>query len=141
MFDYTPHIVADEQPVYRPNDPYEVSGMQAGFQLPGWIWRAMFASYGVFFLGIAAATGHDTATRLMLAISLLYTLIYFGTARILHAQKGTEHVSPLDRTDGVLQTWTGPMDSGTVAAQILAVPIGFAFLGLVFFAVRIGIGF
>lgn len=141
MFDYTPHVVPDDQPVHRSNDPYEVHGIQAGFQLPGWIWRAMFASYGVFFLGIAAATGRDTATRLMLAISLFYTLIYFGTARILHAQKGAEHVSPLDRAGGALQTWTGPMDSRTVAAQILAVPIGFAFLGMVFFAVRVGIGF
>ena len=31
---------------------------------------------------------------------------------------------------------TGPMDRGTVAAQLLAVPAGFAFLGLTFFVIR-----
>lgn len=125
-----------EQPAYRPNDPYETSGMQAGFQLPRAIWRAMFACYGIFFIGIFAATGRDTATIFMLVISLLYSLMYFITAGILHAQKGPEHLSPLDRSDGMLQTWTGPMDRQTVAAQILAVPAGFAFLGVTFFVIR-----
>ena len=110
--------------------------MQAGFQLPRTIWRSMFALYGVFFVGIAAATGRDTATVFMLVISLLYALMYFVTAGILHAQKGEEHASPLDRSDGVLQTWTGPMYRHTVAAQILAVPAGFAFLGVTFFVIR-----
>lgn len=123
-------------PVYRPNDPYEVSGMQAGFQLPRWIWRSMFAFYAIFFLGIAAATGRDTGAIFMIMVSALYTLMFFGTSALLHRQKGPEHSSPLDRSDGMLQTWTGPMDRHTVAAQILAVPAGFAFLGVTFFVVR-----
>ena len=81
----------------------------------------MFACYAVFFLGIFIATGRDAATVMMLVISGLYMLMFFGTTKLLNAQKGREHDSPLDRTDGVLDTWTGPMDRHTVAAQILAV--------------------
>ena len=93
--------------------------------------------------GAATAEGKETvlATVFMLVISLLYALMYFVTAGILHAQKGEEHASPLDRSDGVLQTWTGPMDRHTVAAQILAVPAGFAFLGVTFFVIRATAGF
>ncbi|HMO75217.1 MAG TPA: hypothetical protein PKD99_16490 [Sphingopyxis sp.] len=133
--------MSDNLPVYRPNDPYEVSGIQAGFQLPRWVWGSMFASYGIFFVGIAAATGRDAATLLMLGISLFYMLMFFGTAAVLNRQKGGEHVSPLDRAGGMLDTWTGPMDGRTVAAQILAVPAGFAFLGVTFFVIRAGAGF
>lgn len=133
--------MSDRLPVYRPNDPYETGGIQVGFQLPRWVWRTMFGSYAVFFLGLAGATGRDTATRLMIAISILYALMFFGTAALLNRQKGPEHVSPLDRHDGVLPTWTGPMDARSVAAQILAVPIGFAFLGMVFLVVRATAGF
>ena len=128
-------------PPYRSNDPYETSGVQAGFQLPRSIWHAMFACYAVFFLGIFAATGRDAATVMMLVISGLYMLMFFGTAKLLNAQKGREHESPLDRMGGLLDTWTGPMDGRTVAAQILAVPAGFAFLGVTFFIVRATAGF
>lgn len=136
MFDPTPEMIARLS-----NDPYEVYGMQAGFQLPRGIWRGMFALYAIFFLGIGAATGRDTATIFMLVISALYALIYFGTASVLHAQKGPEHPSPLDRIGGTLDTWTGPMDRSTVAAQILAVPAGFAFLGVTFLVIRSTAGF
>jgi hypothetical protein len=78
---------------------------------------------------------------MMLVISGLYMLMFFGTAKLLNAQKGAEHDSPLDRSDGLLDTWTGPMDRRTVAAQILAVPAGFAFLGITFFVVRATAGF
>lgn len=129
------------QPVALSNDPYETNGTQAGFELPRWMWQCMFACYAIFFLGIAAATGRDAATVMMIVISLFYAIMFFGTVSVLNALKGSEHDSPLDRTGGVLETWTGPMDSGTVAAQILAVPAGFAFLGTVFFVVRATAGF
>ena len=132
---------APAPPPHLSNDPYAVNGVQAGFQLPGWIWRSMFACYAIFFLGIGAATGRDTATLFMLVISALYALMYFATAGIMHAQKGPERASPLERIGGVLDTWTGPMDAGTVAAQILAVPAGFAFLGVTFLVVRATAGF
>lgn len=140
MFDYltSDH---DKAAVHLSNDPHEVNGMQAGFQLPRGIWHGMFAFYAIFFMGIAAATGRDAATVFMLVVSLLYMLMFFGMAGILNAQKGTEHASPLDRSDGVLQTWTGPMDRHTVAAQILTVPAGFVFLGVTFFVIRATAGF
>ena len=130
-------------PTYRANDPdpYETGGRQAGFQLPRWMWHAMFACYAVFFLGIGAATGRDTAALFALAISLFYVLMFFGTVGVLGAQKGREHASPLDREGGLLDTWTGPMDRRSVVAQILAVPVGFAFLGVTVFLVRILSGF
>ncbi len=130
-----------QQPVALSNDPYETNGTQAGFELPRWMWQCMFACYAVFLLGIAAATGRDTATVMMIVISTFYIVMFFGTVGTLHAQKGGERASPLDRSDGVLQTWTGPMDNRTVAAQILAVPAGFAFLGVTFFVVRATAGF
>ncbi|PKP98102.1 MAG: hypothetical protein CVT74_12045 [Alphaproteobacteria bacterium HGW-Alphaproteobacteria-13] len=130
-------------PAYRSNDPdpYETGGSQAGFQLPKWVWNSMFACYAVFFLGIAAATGRDTAAIFAIVISFLYVLMFFGTAGLLNAQKGREHGSPLDRHNGLLETWTGPMDRRSVVAQILAVPIGFAFLGVTFFLIRAASGF
>ncbi|UNK79049.1 hypothetical protein MNQ96_16120 [Sphingopyxis granuli] len=134
-------LPAASQPPYIANDPHETSGVQAGFQLPRWIWHSMFAFYAIFFIAVAAATGRDTVTVMMLVISLLYMLMFFGTAGLLHKQKGREHDSPLDRAGGLLETWTGPMDTRTVAAQILAVPAGFAFLGIVVFLARASAGF
>ena len=130
-------------PAYRSNDPdpYETGGSQAGFQLPRWIWHGMFACYAIFFLGVGAATGRDTAALFAILISLFYVLMFFGTVGVLGAQKGPEHASPLDRDGGLLDTWTGPMDRGSVVAQILAVPIGFAFLGVTFFLIRLTAGF
>src|SRR3546814_5615012 len=95
-------------PAYRPNDPYETSGIQAGVQLPRWMWRVMFGCYAIFFVTVAAATGHDTATVMMIVISILYVVMVFGTTGILNAQKGPEYDSPLDRVGGVLETRTGP---------------------------------
>lgn len=132
---------AARPPVHLSNDPYEVNGIQAGFQLPRWVWRSMFAFYAIFFLGLGAATGRDTAAIFMLVVSMLYALMFFGTTGILHAQKGPEHASPLDRIGGELDTWTGPMNAHSVAAQILAVPAGFAFLGVTFLIVRATAGF
>ena len=141
MSDPAPEPAATRPAVHLSNDPYEVNGMQAGFQLPRWVWRTMFACYAIFFLGLGAATGRDTAALFMLVISILYALMYFGTVGVLHAQKGSEHASPLDRIGGMLDTWTGPMDSYSVAAQLLAVPAGFAFLGITFVIVRATAGF
>src|SRR3546814_10089365 len=92
-----------DRPAYRPNDPYETSGIQAGFQLPRWIWRVMFGCYALFFLIIAVATGRDTAALMMIVISGFYVVMVFGTTGILNAQKGPEYDSPLDRVGGVLE--------------------------------------
>src|SRR3546814_9401271 len=92
-----------DPPAYRPNDPYETSGIQAGFQLPRWMWRVMFGCYSIFFVTVAAATGHDTATVMMIVISILNVVMVFGTTGIPNAQKGPEYDSPLDRVGGVLE--------------------------------------
>lgn len=138
MSDQIPNDQSDDpDPLpYRPNDPYETGGIQAGFQLPHWMWKAMAGCYVIFFMGVAAATGRDAGARLAIVISILYVVIFFGTVAILHRQKGDEQASPLDRNDGMLDTWTGKMDSPTVAAQVLGVPVAFAVLGTAFFFIR-----
>src|SRR3546814_359254 len=130
-----------DRPAYRPNDPYETSGIQAGFQLPRWIWRVMFGCYALFFLIIAVATGRDTAALMMIVISVFYVVMVFGTTGILNAQKGPEYDSPLDRVGGVLETRTGPMNLRAVGVQILAVPIGMVFLGITVLVARATGGF
>lgn len=122
-----------EQQASSHNDPYETSGIQDGFQLPRWIWHALFGCYAVFMIGVTLATGHDTGTIMVILISLFYMAMFFGSVGVLNGLKGRERPSPLDRAGGVLETWTGPMDSHAVAGQILAVPLGFAFLGIAFY--------
>jgi hypothetical protein len=138
MSDTTPVDQADDpDPLpFRPNDPYETGGVQAGFQLPHWMWQVMLGCYVIFFITVAAATGRDNGARLAIVISILYVVMFFGTVTLLHRQKGGEHGSPLDRNDGMLDTWTGKMDVSTVAAQILGVPIGMVFLGTAFLISR-----
>src|SRR3546814_3690256 len=96
-----------DRPAYRPNDPYETSGIQAGFQLPRWIWRVMFGCYALFFLIIAVATGRGTAALMMIVISVFYVVVGFGTTGILNAQKGPGNDLPLDPVGGVLETRKG----------------------------------
>src|SRR3546814_15956744 len=96
-----------DRPAYRPNDPYETSGIQAGFQLPRWIWRVMFGCYSLFFLIIAVATGRDTAALMMNVISGLYVVMGFGRTGIPNAQKGPEYDSPPAPVGSGLETRTG----------------------------------
>ncbi len=94
----------------------------------------MITLYTLFFLFLTAATGGDGETRFVLVISVGFACIYFTLAFILNAVKGCEARSPLDTPDGVLETWTGPMNVKAVAGQILIVPLAtalFAFAILV----------
>lgn len=116
------------------------TGLQDGFQIPPGIWLAMFACYGIFFLAIAAATAWSGHARFAIAISLLYTAMYFGVARVLAAIGGPERPSPLLRRSGVLQTSSGPMDYHAVAGQILAVPFGLALFGVAIALIRAMVG-
>lgn len=110
-----------------------------GFELPRAIWFSMLGCYLVFFAAIAFATGGSGAARFAVIVSVLYTAIYFGVARIGARQAGAEEPSPLDRGKP-LQTWTGPMDAKSVYSQVLIVPIAIALFGAAILTITTVIG-
>ncbi|MBS0476902.1 MAG: hypothetical protein JSR28_17365 [Proteobacteria bacterium] len=112
----------------------------AGTGLPSWIWSAMIAEYAVFFTGLMFAVGRDREAIFMLVISICFAVMFFGTASALFAQKPVERPSAFERGSGDLQTWTGPMSRGAVAAQILVVPGCLAFFGLAMIVIRAFVG-
>ena len=99
------------------------------FELPGNIWVGMIASYVVFFAAITVATGGSGRALFAIAISILYTAIFFGVARIIARQAGPDGRSPL-LSGKPLQTWCGPMDATAVYGQVLVVPMAIAAFGL-----------
>ena len=138
-----PVLVVVTEPLESIVPPVEVLriGERIGFQIPARIWGAMFACYGLFFAAIIAATGEGGHARFAIVISILYTSMYFGMARILSRLAGKQPKSPLDtqgRSDEpVLQTCSGPMNGRAVAAQILVVPIALVIFAVGFLVVRI----
>lgn len=98
-------------------------------ELPGWIWGTMALCYGTFFGGLLAATGNDGEALFALVVSVGYTAMYFGTAGILFDMNPPRQPSAFARRLAPLQTWTGPMSTGAVAAQVLTVPGCLAFFG------------
>lgn len=107
----------------------QVAPPNPGFQLPRSIWISMFGAYAAFFVAILIATGGSGHAVFAIAVSAIYTAIYFGAARIAARQAGPEDVSPLDRGEP-LETWTGPMDATSVYSQILIVPACVTLFGL-----------
>ena len=99
-----------------------VAPINHGFQFPRRLWGAMFACYAIFFAAIFLATGGSGPARFAIVVSALYTVVYFGVARIGARQAGREVGSPLDRGQP-LATWTGPMSARAVYGQVLVVPI------------------
>lgn len=116
-----------------------VAPQNAGFQLPKTVWTGMLACYGVFFAAIWVATGGSGAARFAIIISVLYTAVYFGIARIGARQAGPEDLSPLEHGK-MLDTWTGLMDSKAVYGQVLAVPFAVAFFGVAVLVITLAIG-
>lgn len=99
-------------------------------EMPGWIWAAMILCYGAFFGGLIAATGHDGEALFAIVISMGYAVMYFGAAAALFGVAPPRHRSAFARGIGPLQTWTGPMDTPAVAAQVLTLPACLAFFGI-----------
>ena len=117
-------------------DWHETGGMQAGFQIPGWIWAAMLGAYAVFFAAITAATGRSGSAIFAIVISIGYVVIFFALVAAINNVKGPEQQSPLARHDGVLETWTGPIDVKTAAGQVLVVPLCLALFAIGILIVR-----
>jgi len=116
-------------PVARPPHPEPTKPAYLGFQLPRRVWIGMLASYGVFFVAIAAATGGSGHARFAIVVSLLYTVMFFGLARVMARQAGAEQVSPVSQQQP-LQTWCGPMEPKAVYGQVLVVPAAIAFFAV-----------
>lgn len=137
-----------EAPLPAPNDnevedePLRAElrrGEAITFEIPGRIWGAMLACYGVFFTAILAATGGSGHALFAIAISVLYAAVYFGAARIVSRQAGPQPRSPLDGPGRVLQTCYGPMREGAVAAQMLVVPAAIALFAIGILIVRLAV--
>lgn len=107
------------------------------FGIPKIIWGSMAASYILFFMGLALGTGHDGKALFMIAISVLYTLMYFGTAFALNSLGMVDRRKEKKQwIDGKFDTFTGPMTFGSVYGQMLVVPIMFALFGVAIAVIR-----
>ena len=104
-------------------------GERKMFELPANIWIAMVGCYGIFLAALLAATGGASAT-FAIAISAVYVVMFFGTARALLRQAPPQPRSPLERSGAVLSTAFGPVGHGEVLAQVLIVPAAVAFFGI-----------
>lgn len=107
------------------------------FELPAAVWTAMFASYAAFFAGLIVATGRDGSALFAIVISVLYAVMFFGTAAILNsvnrAARPTD--SSLARGKGI-ETATGWMSNTTAYAQILTVPVLMGFFACAIAIIR-----
>ncbi len=112
--------LADRAPTHDAVDP--VPGPRfsesSGFGFPGWIWRVFFGSYAVFFASLALATARDGYAIFLIVVSVLYTVMFFGTAAVLQGL-GKGKPGGFECGAPMLDTWTGPMNTASVAAQVL----------------------
>lgn len=99
------------------------------FEFPRWIWAIMLGGYATFLGGLFAATAGEARAALAVIVSSLYVAMFFGTARILANVDG-RRIGAFTRTGGKLNTWTGPMDIGAVAGQVLVLPVLLGFFGV-----------
>jgi hypothetical protein len=98
-------------------------------EMPAWVWRAMGLCYAIFFGGLLYAVGRDGEALFVVCISIAYTLMYFGTAKIMLDVSRPKTPAAFARGVGPLQTNSGPMDAAAVAGQVLVVPACFALFG------------
>ncbi|SIN61312.1 hypothetical protein SAMN02745824_0857 [Parasphingorhabdus marina DSM 22363] len=116
--------------------PAPVQPEAGTFGIPPVIWGVMAASYGLFFGGLILGTGHDGRAMFMIVISILYTLMYFGTAFALNSLRRGSSREKSQWIKGRFDTLTGPMSFGSVFGQMLIVPMMFAAFGLAIAVIR-----
>jgi hypothetical protein len=117
------HETPEATPSHRPPADNDL-------ELPGWMWKVMFAAYGVFFAGLLFGTGHDGEALFALVVSGLYLLVYFVTAGVLVGLNRPGRSAPFARGQGQLETGTGPMSTKAVAGQVLVIPVCIALFGV-----------
>ena len=99
------------------------------FEFPRWIWAVMLGGYGTFLGGLLGATAGNGRAEFAILISAVYIAMFFGTAKVLANVDG-RRVGAFNRSGGKLGTWTGPMDIGSVAGQVLVLPVLLGFFGV-----------
>ncbi len=110
------------------------------FGIPTVIWGSMAASYALFFFGLILGTGHDGRALFMIAISMLYAVMYFGTAFVLNGLGASVRGKQKSQwIQGKFDTFTGRMSFGAVYGQMLVVPIMFALFGLAIALIRFAV--
>ena len=109
--------------------PAPVQPEHSDFEFPRWIWAVMLGGYGTFLGGLLGATAGEGRAEFAILISSFYIAMFFGTARVL-ANVDRRRVGAFNRTGGKLNTWTGPMDIGSVAGQVLVLPVLLGFFGV-----------
>ena len=99
------------------------------FEMPAAVWRAMIACYTIFLLALLGATGGAHAA-FAIAISAVYVIMFFGTARAMLRQSAPQPRCEFERPGAALQTAFGPLTRGEVYAQVLIVPAAVAAFGI-----------
>ena len=110
-----------QEPEPKPTAPI----VQPGFQLPTSVWALMIGCYVIFFGGMTALVAGSSFALFMVAISVLYAVVFFGMSSVLANLPGISWTSPLKRGEA-LPTWCGPMNRKAVYGQVLIVPAGIA---------------
>lgn len=110
------------------------------FGIPAIIWGSMAASYSLFFFGLILGTGHDGRALFMIAISMLYAVMYFGTAFALNSLGASRRRKQKSEwINGQFDTYTGRMSFGAVYGQMLVVPMVFALFGVSIAIIRFAV--
>lgn len=139
---YDPNIVAEAQ-VVAPNELAQIVDAaspfrpaHSDFEMPGWIWGVMLAGYATFFAGLIGATAAEASAAFAITISILYTAMFFGTAFVLANLDGRKVGAFTSRRGAKLQTATGLMGLGSVASQMLVIPVLLGFFGVAIAIIR-----
>lgn len=109
------------------------------FEFPRWVWAVMLGGYGTFLGGLLAATAGNGRAEFAIAISAIYVAMFFGTACVLANIDG-RRVGAFNRSGGKLQTLTSPMDTRSVAGQVLVLPVLLGFFGVAIAVIRAIVG-
>ena len=99
-------------------------------EFPKWVWGMMAGGYITFFACMIGATAGGGYAIFSIVISILYTAMYFGTARILFGVDPRTQRSFDTHGSGKLETYTGPMSARDVAGQVVLLPVLLGFFGI-----------
>ena len=109
------------------------------FELPAPIFAAMGMAYVIFLAAMAAAFGGGDGMPLLLAICVVYLLIYLGTPALfgrVDAGVPRRRLAWGELRRRGLDTIGGRMGAGAVVGQVLIVPGCVAFFGIAVLIIR-----
>lgn len=107
------------------------------FNLPASVWGIMMTSYAIFFGALAIAMGHDRSAIFVVAVSILFALMYFGTTFALNSLSAAGRKDEKrDWVKGKFETLGGTMSYGDIFGQMLVLPILFALFGIAVIIIR-----